>query len=260
MNFLIYDCFAFYNELELLEIRLNELDPYVDKFVLAEGNLTFQGHPKKFYFDENKQNEAFKPFLDKIIHVKVIDMPSGSHTGPEDWTRETYLTDSMMVPLKQCNKDDVIMVGFGDEICKGKAVETFLHEQFTTPYVCFGLLNAFHYLNNVANTVWYRRKIAKYENICTGLNNYSLYRFYHSEKGNYRIPEKFTLASAAGWHFSWMNPKKDEDRKATWTHGFTYAPSIAGDSFKAYPLTEDIFPKYLCDNKEKFKHLLLEPY
>ncbi|MFB6187294.1 MAG: glycosyl transferase GT17 family protein, partial [Halobacteriaceae archaeon] len=38
-----YDCFIFYNELDLLEIRLNELDDVIDEFVLVEGEKTFQG-------------------------------------------------------------------------------------------------------------------------------------------------------------------------------------------------------------------------
>ena len=46
---MIYDCFSFFNELDLLEIRLNTLDKVVDKFILAESTLTHTGNPKPLY-------------------------------------------------------------------------------------------------------------------------------------------------------------------------------------------------------------------
>ena len=51
---MIYDCFTFFNEFDLLEIRLNELDSVVDKFVLVEATKTFSGLDKPLYFNENK--------------------------------------------------------------------------------------------------------------------------------------------------------------------------------------------------------------
>ena len=76
----IYDCFIFFNELDLLEIRLSELYNYVDYFVIVEANKTFKGKSKPFYFEENKQK--YKKYLDKIIHVKVYDMPKSSFPMP----------------------------------------------------------------------------------------------------------------------------------------------------------------------------------
>jgi hypothetical protein len=51
---MVYDCFIFFNELDLLEIRLNELNNVVDKFVIIEANKTFQNNHKPYYFEENK--------------------------------------------------------------------------------------------------------------------------------------------------------------------------------------------------------------
>ena len=70
----VYDCFCFFNELELLELRLNILDDYVDFFVISEANVTHTGKPKPYYFDENKH--MFSKFLHKIIHLKIEDTPS----------------------------------------------------------------------------------------------------------------------------------------------------------------------------------------
>lgn len=76
---------TFNNELDVLEIRLETLDPVVDRFVLAEATVTQRGNPKPLYFEENKQRYA--KWLDKIEHVIVEDLPGGE--GVEaDWIRE----------------------------------------------------------------------------------------------------------------------------------------------------------------------------
>ena len=53
-----YDCFSFFNELDLLEIRLNVLKDAVDKFVLVEAGETHSGKPKPLYFKENEARFA----------------------------------------------------------------------------------------------------------------------------------------------------------------------------------------------------------
>jgi beta-1,4-mannosyl-glycoprotein beta-1,4-N-acetylglucosaminyltransferase len=65
---MIIDCFGFYNELKMLEFRLEEYYDYVDYFVIVESNLTHSGIEKPYYYEENK--EKFKKFSSKIIHVK----------------------------------------------------------------------------------------------------------------------------------------------------------------------------------------------
>ena len=70
----IYDCFCFFNELDLLELRLNILDQYVDFFVLSEASVTHTGVAKPYYYEENK--ERFSKFANKIIHLKIEDTPN----------------------------------------------------------------------------------------------------------------------------------------------------------------------------------------
>ena len=60
----IVDAFTFYNELDMLEIRLAELYNVVDFFVLVEATETFQGSPKPLYFDQNRAR--FKKYAKKI--------------------------------------------------------------------------------------------------------------------------------------------------------------------------------------------------
>ena len=70
----IIDCFIFYNELKMLEFRLEYLYETVDYFVLVEATTTHSGNPKALIFEQNKQRYA--KYLNKIIHIVVNDMPS----------------------------------------------------------------------------------------------------------------------------------------------------------------------------------------
>ena len=72
---MVYDCFQFFNELDILKIRLNVLSPVVDRFVISEATETFSVLKKPLYYEENK--EMFAEFADKIIHVVVEDTPQG---------------------------------------------------------------------------------------------------------------------------------------------------------------------------------------
>ena len=67
----IYDCFMYYDEDLLLDIRLNVLDKYVKKFVITEATYTHNGSKKKLNF--NIQN--FSKFKDKIEYIVVDQQP-----------------------------------------------------------------------------------------------------------------------------------------------------------------------------------------
>ena len=62
---MIYDCFLYYDEDMLLEIRLNTLADVVDRFVIVESTHTFTGKKRPLHFDINKYSQ----FKDKIIYV-----------------------------------------------------------------------------------------------------------------------------------------------------------------------------------------------
>ncbi len=66
----IYDCFQFFDEEMLLDLRLNIMDKYVDKFVITEATYMHNGNPKKLNFDIKK----YSKFKDKIIYI-VVDKP-----------------------------------------------------------------------------------------------------------------------------------------------------------------------------------------
>ena len=67
----LIDCFMYFDEDLILDIRLNTLNDYVDKFIIAEANLDHAGHSKKLNFDIKK----FLKFKNKITYIVVEDMP-----------------------------------------------------------------------------------------------------------------------------------------------------------------------------------------
>ena len=73
----VYDCFPFFNELDVLEIRLKELWDVVDVFVLAESNLSHSGKPKEYIFENNKQRcshvDPEQPICIALLQVVFYD-------------------------------------------------------------------------------------------------------------------------------------------------------------------------------------------
>ena len=78
----IYDCFQYFNEDHIVDLRLNILSKLIDKFVIVESTVNHQGKSKKLHFDINK----YKKFKDKINYIVVDDTPENlkkPHKGGE---------------------------------------------------------------------------------------------------------------------------------------------------------------------------------
>ena len=67
----IYDCFMFSDEKMLLEVRLNLLNKYIDKFIIAEATYFHNGDPKNLNFNYKE----FPEFKNKIEYIVVKDQP-----------------------------------------------------------------------------------------------------------------------------------------------------------------------------------------
>ena len=140
---MIYDCFTFFNELDLLEIRLNTLDKVVDKFVLVESIYTFQNNNKELFFDNNKSR--FLKFKDKIIHIVVEELPDNL-TGDyyDSWKIEYYQRNAISIGLKSAKLNDVIIISDLDEIPKPELILKYANKS----NICFFLLDTYiYYLN-----------------------------------------------------------------------------------------------------------------
>ena len=108
----VYDCFCFYNEFELLELRLKSLNDVVDYFVLVEADKTQTHKPKPFYFNERKND--FAEFLPKIRHLMVkMDVPD---RGVGDWTIENLQRNAIAKGLTDAEPEDLVFISDLDEI------------------------------------------------------------------------------------------------------------------------------------------------
>jgi beta-1,4-mannosyl-glycoprotein beta-1,4-N-acetylglucosaminyltransferase len=153
---MLYDCFIFFNELDILEIRLHEMSPVVDRFVLVEATKTFQGASKPLYFEENKTR--FAPFLDKIEHI-IIDYPTDRNqyrnAASPAWAREYYQRDQIARGLDAVQPSDLILVSDVDEIVKATALQKAKSTLRQDEMGIFTGNNYAHYLNRqVTGSIW----------------------------------------------------------------------------------------------------------
>ena len=114
----VIDAVPFFNELEMLRVRFEELDPVVDKFVLVESAMTHSGKPKPLHFEDNRSR--FEPWLDKIVHVVMETLPDSL----DHWVRERSQRDGIHEGVAQTGAlpEDLLLVSDTDEIPRRSTV------------------------------------------------------------------------------------------------------------------------------------------
>lgn len=271
---MIFDCFPFYNELDLLELRLHELHDVVDYFVLAEATLTHSGLPKPLYYQENW--DRFKEFHKQVVHIVVDDMPVtkeeireaippedqnwlvGGYQLGDDWVRERYQRNAVMRAFSYCLPDDIVIIEDADEMVRpeivarlpeiiqdgSNAVEQVLHT---------------YYLNwKCTNMPWWGSKVLR----LSCFTNPSEHRF-HTPAVQY--------IRDGGWHFGYLggvNAIKDKIRAFAHQEFNNYAVFSKIESklanledgisrqyqYEVVPIDES-YPKYIRDNIEKYDEM-----
>jgi beta-1,4-mannosyl-glycoprotein beta-1,4-N-acetylglucosaminyltransferase len=106
---MIVDCFTFFREFDILELRLRTLEDVVDRFVLCEAAFTYRGDPKPLLFDP--QAERFARWRDRIT---VIEYPGPPN--PDPWVNEKGQRDYLATGLADLGPDDLVLVSDCDEI------------------------------------------------------------------------------------------------------------------------------------------------
>lgn len=249
---MIYDCFIFFNELDLLEIRLNELDGVVDKFVLVEANRTFQNTPKPFYFEENKTRYA--QFLEKIVHIKITDypifLPIINPFSP--WKIEFFQRNAVLKGLTNAKSDDVILISDVDEIPNKMVLKNLIENGINQIY---GLkMHMFMYfLNNQLifdegsnmsveeseNGIWHCTVVAPF-----GLIKKKPHKLRKIIMRTKRKGEIFKIIPNAGWHFTYIGGvKKIIEKLEAFSH--------TEYNLKAYK-NEDKIQEYIKSGKDLF--------
>ena len=190
----------------VLDIRLNTLNEYVDKFVIAEATLDHAGNEKKLNFDIKK----FIKFKDKINYLIIEDLPRNTNNFKKNWhpahIRDQFQRNSLERGYKNFSDDDLIMISDIDEIPNPKKISEFKIEN---KYACFIQKNFQAKINNLNITQenWLGTKICKKKFLKSPqwLRNIKTKKrkFWHFFRD--REPQ---IISNGGWHFSFL--KKQE--------------------------------------------------
>lgn len=210
---MIYDCFQFFNELDILKIRLHVLSPVVDRFVISEATETFSGLKKPLYYEENKA--MFAEFEDKIIHVVVEDTPQG---GTHE--RDTFQKNAVTRGLAGCTDDDIVIFSDLDEIPNPDKIREILQNFQEDKIYHFAQRLFYCYLNmeevsgSLLSYAGEFEGVARKKWIGTKMLSYKLLREQHLLLGELRFPERKEIGirvEDGGWHFGYMGGHGEKD-------------------------------------------------
>ena len=269
----IYDCFMFNNENDLLEIRLNILNNYVDYFVIIESSETHSGLKKKLVFDIKNYPE----FKDKIIYGVINKFPHNLTA----WQKENYQRNYISKFLDSANSEDFIMISDLDEI-PNLTNTNFL--DYKEKVIIFEQRLFFYKLNyGEIKASWHGTRCAKKKNLKSpqwirNLKTHKRYNFYRLDKKYFskNYEDSFKIIENGGWHFTWLgNINFIKEKLKSFAHTELNNLSFNNDEFinnciknlqpiekkqkinlKKLPLNEKYLPEYVLNNSTKYKFLL----
>ena len=222
-----YDCFIFFNELDLLELRLNVLNDCVDYFVIVESAITFQGESKEFIFEKNK--DRFAKFKNKIIHFKVgkydfdfAELPYIKTPQSEDdlvlnkiykfiddcphfdkntqfwWGNDFFQRECIGRGLAVANPapDDLILISDVDEIPNPETIIEYRARLLPESLLSFRQHEFCYYLNYYHNSDWVGTCCFLYG----AYQNVSLNSIRFSTKRDEGLAPQ--IVDNGGWHFT----------------------------------------------------------
>ena len=202
---MIYDTFCYFNEDDMLDLRLNYLKDIVDKFIIIEANITFSGLEKK----QNFKAEKYDYLKDKIIYVYLENMPESSNP----WFYENYQRNYALEVLKneKCNDDDIVIISDLDEIPSISAIEEYRANPNGVKALSQNFYNLYLNLFNVSESPWRKAKILTYKDFFNQDNKSNGYDMCLVEGANDGIsPTSLRLRAFdqviqnGGWHFSYI--------------------------------------------------------
>jgi len=266
----IYDCIQFFNEENVLDLRLNILDEFINFFVIVESTTDHQGNTKKLNFDINK----FTKFKKKIIYIVVEDTAEAikkPHLGQNSLV-EQHQRNSITKGLANCDDNDLVIISDVDEIPDLDKLNFFDKKNYAV--FC---QKKFDYKLNLLNETEGECHGSK---ICLKKNlkspqwlrdlKFKKYPFWRMDK-----TRNLQIIKDGGWHFSYLqSPDNIVKKVMSFSHGEWNKPELANQKNieEKIRLHKDIFdrgftyskveinqtfPKYIIENKEKLKEWII---
>ena len=279
----VFDSFIFFNELELLEMRLNILNDVVDYFVLTESPFTVSGNEKPLYYQENR--DRFSRWNDKIIHYVTEEIPNNFdhmlektkyHVAYKDL--DPYGTPMIQLPIRfqralfnrnnsafgiekaGVSDDDLVITSDADEIINPYVLEDLSWFNPENHYVA--ICNAYYYkLNFLYQDDWMGSRLCTWKN----LKQITIDQLRQDHRNAYKIED-------AGWHFSFLgNAENFKLKLASYEHTENNTsenvsnaeekiekgldPLNRGMTYKSVPI-DNTFPEYIQNNQEKYSEFI----
>ena len=228
----IYDCFMYFDEEVVLDVRLNTLNEFVDYFVIVESIYTHKGDPRELKFNHKK----FEKFKDKLIYIVDEETyPQTDEINTEDSEgeksrkaifnaayRENGQRNLITRGLKKANDEDIIMVSDVDEIPK---LSELNFKNINEKIILFKQ-DMFYYKFNLwlPNLIWTGTKACKKKNLVNPqwLRNIKDRKYPFFRIDTFFSNTKYTsikIINDGGWHFSNIKtPKEIEFKLRSYLH------------------------------------------
>jgi beta-1,4-mannosyl-glycoprotein beta-1,4-N-acetylglucosaminyltransferase len=208
----IYDCFQYFNEDHVVDLRLNILDKYVDYFVISESTRNHQGKNKALNFNINE----FSKFKKKIIYLVAnpeIDLVRENHKYGHSLI-EQHQRNYLINGLNKASSSDLILVSDSDEIPDLRKLNLIKKKffAFSQKAFCYKLN-----LQNPREDNWIGTRGCERKNLVStqDLRNikFKHYPFWRIDKKNLQ-----TIYNG-GWHFSYLlELKKISEKIKSFSH------------------------------------------
>jgi beta-1,4-mannosyl-glycoprotein beta-1,4-N-acetylglucosaminyltransferase len=239
----IFDCFMYFDEDVVLDVRLNFLDKFVDKFIIIESEYNHKGEKRVPLFDINK----FIKFKNKIEYILTDEIPKKIETINKDdskdeiyrksiynaWKRENLQRNQITKGIINANKDDWIIISDLDEIPDLRKIELKIVKN---KFVFFKQDMMYYKFNlKLENFTWVGSKACKMKNLKTPQwirdikdKQYNWWRidtFFSNRKYS-----DILFVENGGWHFSYLkNPQNIEKKLKSYLHHIDYDLNPVGE-------------------------------
>ena len=258
----------YFDEDVVLDVRLNILNEYVDKFIIVESKFNHKGEERQPLFDINK----FNKFKDKIIYILKSNKPEGIEKiqalDSRDeiyrksifnaWKRENLQRNQIMDGLIEADQNDWILISDLDEIPNLKEINL---KEIKNKLVFFKQQMMYYKFNlKLENFFWIGSKACKFKN----LRSPQWLRDTKSRKFPWwRIDTLFSkrkfkdvyIVKNGGWHFSYLKkPKEIEKKLKSIRHHIEYDLNPLGvDKIDQKIKNRELIYNYNTDQRTKNK-------
>ena len=191
---MIYDCVTFFQEVDILELRLRELAGMVDRVVIVEATRTHKGAPRELVFPQHAAR--FAPWRDRIAYIVVDDLPDGD-SAASIWRREMAQRNAILRGLDSAAPDDVVLISDVDEIPRRNSIPRELPDDVILIYE----QTLYYYdLNTRCTSLTWRGTRATQAQNVRALTPDGV-RYDHASRGGF---PRLIGVPQSGWHLSYF--------------------------------------------------------